>query len=69
MAKVKENPLLTQLNTLADYVEAVINQEMTEGGLKDEPGCLDCLERAFDNDFLRSLFSLRVELRERIEQA
>jgi hypothetical protein len=70
MTKKNENPRLTQLNTLADYVEEVINQEMAEGGLidKEEPGCIDCLERAFDNDFLRSLFSLRIELRERIAE-
>ena len=69
MAKNKENQRLMQLNTLADYVEEIINQELAEAGLIDEGRiCVDCMELALYNDYLHNLFNLRVDLRNRIAE-
>ena len=62
------NEARQKLETLADYVEELISQELAEAGLIDEGAiCIDYMELALYNDYLQNLFNIRVELRKRIE--
>ncbi len=65
----KKTPIVKQkLELLADYVDELFRDEASRYCCPDctTSFCPDCAEQAFNNDYLRNLANLRVELRKRL---